>query len=123
MPIRIFYFHFIFHFVPFHSVAVILYTPDLLFSSHYFSLNNQDITHFSPSFSFISFSSAPFLSLNFCLLPFQSCTFCILQYPRFFPFLASIPFLPLSSFLIFLSLSSSFSLFLSLSWLTFTMDA
>lgn len=46
----------------------------LLFSFHYLSLNNQDITHFSPSFSFISFSFSPILSLNFCLLPFQSRT-------------------------------------------------
>lgn len=102
----------------------------LLFSFHYLSLNNQDITHFSPSFSFISFSFSPILSLNFCLLPFQSRTsifFFFLLYSSISKILSfshtSIPFLLFSSFLIFLSLSFSFSVFLSLSWFTFTMDA
>lgn len=102
----------------------------LLFSFHYLSLNNQDITHFSPSFSFISFSFSPILSLNFCLLPFQSRTsiffffftiFFNIQnsflFSHFYPF-------PAFFFLSYFSIVSfSFSLFLSLSWFTFTMDA
>lgn len=81
----------------------------LLLSFHYLSLNNQDITHFSPSFSFISFSFSPILSLNFCLLPFQSRTsiFFFLLYSSISKILSfshtSILFLPFSSFLIFLS--------------------
>lgn len=100
----------------------------LLFSFHYLSLNNQDITHFSPSFSFISFSFSPILSLNFCLLPFQSRTsiffffYYILQYPKFFPFLTLLSlscfFLPFLFFFRFLFpfLSSSPFLGSRLQW-------